>query len=119
MNDWMNTLGALRSSLPGSEIPPEESIETADAPDKQAAASVTLHVQRSTKGRAGKVATIVYGFNDDTEANRELIAQTAANLRRFLGTGGSHRGTEILIQGDRCDDVASRLRQLGFKVKIG
>lgn len=117
MNNWMNTLGALRDSLPEGESTPDS--EYTDSPDERKNSTVTLHVERSTKGRAGKVATIIYGFNDKTDDDLALIAKTASDLRRHLGTGGSHRGAEILIQGDRRQDVASRLRILGFKVIIG
>ena len=43
------------------------------------------------------------------------MEQLAAKLKRRLGTGGSARGGEILIQGDRADDVLKALTDLGYK----
>ncbi|MCH5347324.1 MAG: translation initiation factor [Muribaculaceae bacterium] len=117
MNDWMNALGALRDSLPvGDDTTPADVEATAQQPSRP---DFTLHVVRSTKGRAGKVATLVYGFPDDSDDDRRLVADTAASLRRALGTGGSQRDGEILIQGDRCRQVADLLRQMNFNVKLG
>lgn len=77
----------------------------------------TLHVYRSTKGRAGKVATLISGFPGISNDDLTLVKDTATTLRQKLGTGGSYRDTEILLQGDRCNEVAVILRQLGFRVK--
>lgn len=63
------------------------------------------------KGRGGKTATIVSGFTIDDDA----VASVAAALKKRLATGGSARGGEILIQGDRRADVIDALRALGFK----
>ncbi len=71
-----------------------------------------LQVVMERKGRAGKTATIVTGFTlDDSE-----IAKIAAQLKSRLGTGGSSRGGEILIQGDRREDVKRLLSEMGHKV---
>lgn len=116
MIDWKNSLEALRGSLPEGEDPAttEESTDTGADLKRP-----TLTVSRSTKGRAGKVATLITGFPGETDADLELVASTASDLRRHLGTGGSHRDTEILIQGECRDRVTARLQQLGFKVKRG
>lgn len=72
-----------------------------------------LHVFVERKGRAGKTATIVSGFTvSDSEVER-----IASELKRRLGTGGSARGGEILIQGNRKDDVMSALRAMQIKCK--
>ena len=62
------------------------------------------------KGRGGKTATIISGFTLDDEE----IAEIAARLKKSLGVGGSARGGEILIQGDRKNDVLNLLRQQGL-----
>ncbi len=72
-----------------------------------------LHVMIEKKGRGGKTATIVEGF----EIDDDQIAGIASEMRRKLGTGGSARGGEILIQGDRKADVMAFLKAKGFKVK--
>lgn len=72
-----------------------------------------LHVIMERKGRAGKTATIITDF---TMPDDELQA-LARQLKTKLGTGGSVRGNEILIQGDRRAQVMEILRGLGHKVK--
>ena len=72
-----------------------------------------LNVQIERKGRAGKVATIVSGFTVDDDA----VADIASSLKRTLGTGGSARGGEILIQGDRATDVVNALVKMGLKAR--
>lgn len=72
-----------------------------------------LHVSVDRKGRKGKTATIVEGF---TCSETELL-DIAARLKSRLGTGGSARGGEILIQGECADKVKSLLSDMGYKVK--
>ena len=67
-----------------------------------------------TKGRAGKPATILADFAGVTDAEIEDLASV---LKKKLGTGGSCRGGEILIQGDRRTQLRSLLAAAGFKVK--
>jgi translation initiation factor 1 len=45
------------------------------------------------------------------------INSLAADLKRALGTGGSVRGTEILLQGDRRAKIRESLTKKGFTVK--
>ena len=105
--DWHDALASL---LPDGHVPEADS-EPAPAvtPEQKG----TLHVQSERKGRAGKVATIVSGF---TLADDD-VAAVASNLKRTLGTGGSSRGGEILIQGDRVADTVAALLALGFKAR--
>lgn len=104
-NDWQDALKSLIDSntLPQGEAPtPETPTPTSKLP--------RLNISMEKKGRAGKVATIISGFGLDDD-----IQQVAAMLKSRLGTGGSARGGEILIQGDRRDDVRKLLTQLGYK----
>lgn len=73
-----------------------------------------LDIILERKGRAGKTATIVTGFTvDDDELSR-----LASAIKTKLGTGGSARGGEILIQGDRRNDVKRVLEQEGYKTRL-
>lgn len=74
-----------------------------------------LDIVLDKKGRRGKQATIIAGF--DTDDDTEALA-VATRLKQSLGTGGSARGGEILIQGDRRKDVASLLTGMGYKTRI-
>lgn len=74
--------------------------------------SDTLSIFIEKKGRGGKTATIIAGFTCDEAELREI----AARLKTRLGCGGSARGGEILIQGERRQEAAAILRQIGYKV---
>ncbi len=113
MTDWRDSLNALRDTLPPGATDPGPADDAPAAPS----APVTLTVSRSTKGRAGKVATLIEGFPGVTDQDLALVKETASTLRRQLGTGGSHRDCEILIQGDCRRQVIPLLRSLGFTVK--
>lgn len=105
--DWKEMLGQLMEdpSLPeGEDVTPEEP----SAPAKKD----RLRVIVDKKGRKGKVATIVEGF---TVTNQE-VAETAAVLKKKLGTGGSARGGEILIQGDCAAKLRQLLAEMGYRV---
>lgn len=109
--DWQQQLGALRDSLPGGELPPEdESAEVRDPERQKGRVDILL----DKKGRAGKSATIISGFDCGEDTLRAL----AADLKRSLATGGSVRGTEILVQGDRRKDVAAFLTGRNIKNRI-
>jgi translation initiation factor 1 len=107
-NDWQSALGSLlqSGSLPESEEPVVE--PTKEVKPRQVG---KLRVDIERKGRAGKVATIISGFTLPPEE----VERIAATLKSKLGTGGSARGGEILIQGDRRTDVISLLATLGLK----
>ena len=59
------------------------------------------------------IATIVEGFTCPDDE----VASIASRLKTRLGTGGSSRGGEILIQGDVADKVRAALREMGYKVR--
>lgn len=109
--DWRD---ALRGLMPDTPAEPDAPAETDPSPATPRCSELKVSTER--KGRAGKTATIIYGFPEDfPEAE---ISSLASRLRHSLGTGGSARGGEILLQGDRARDAASALRTLGFKAKI-
>lgn len=109
--DWKDTLASLSGLPEGEELPiPQSGNPTTGQTTKQKSA---LHVLIEKKGRGGKTATIIEGF----EIHDEEIDEIARTLRKKLGTGGSARGGEILIQGDRKTDVIRLIKEMGFKVK--
>lgn len=106
--DWQEQLSRLRSDLPeGDNIP-----ETQEK--GQNTTSPRLDIIFEKKGRAGKQATIVCGF----ECDEATLKEVASKLKKSLGCGGSARGGEILIQGDRRRDVLTALTGMGFKARI-
>ena len=111
--DWKDALGSL---LQEGNLPEGEP----DAPETEAAPAYSKTVQKSPvhvliekKGRAGKTATIVEGFDYPDETLQEVARQ----LKRRLGVGGSARGGEILIQGNLLAKVKGTLTDMGYKVK--
>lgn len=110
--NWMDKLAALRAGMGAEEPQPEPEPVPADVPARMQSGRLDIILDR--KGRAGKSATIISGFTIGSEAVAELVAV----LRRSLGTGGSWRDTEILIQGDRRQDVQRLLSARGFKARI-
>lgn len=109
--DWKESLARLQAGglLPEGEDPAPAAEETAPESGQKG----TLRVVVDRKGRKGKTATIIEGF----ELPDEEVADVAALLKKRLGTGGSSRGGEILIQGDCAVKAAEALRAMGFKVK--
>lgn len=103
-NDWQES---LRSLLPDGYTPePEEETPSKAAPLPRLDVSID-------RKRAGKTATIISGF--DPEDNR--ASDLAAFMRKRLATGGSVRGGEILIQGDRAAEVLALLKEKGYKAR--
>ncbi|MDE6263877.1 MAG: translation initiation factor [Paramuribaculum sp.] len=106
--DWQEQLSRLRGDLPEGDNAPEPQEETPKT------TSPRLDIVFEKKGRAGKQATIVCGFKCDEDTLKEI----ASKLKKSLGCGGSARGGEILIQGDRRKDVLTALTSMGFKARI-
>lgn len=109
--DWKDALSALKDS---GEIPVDDTPDpVVDQPQSTAVQKSPLHVSIDRKGRKGKTATIIEGF----EGSDEELEDLARKLKQKLGTGGSARGGEILIQGDRRAEIIAFLQSLGFKAK--
>ena len=108
-DDWLKSLQSLRDTLPEGEDTPV----TPDAPEA-APKQPRLDIVLDKKGRKGKAATIVCGFTcPDSE-----VDTMAARLKQRLGVGGSSRGGEILIQGDKRREVLDALTAMGYKARI-
>lgn len=108
--DWKDMLSQIREDLPeGEEAAPVQEEPTAAGGKKRG----RLQIFTEKKGRKGKVATIVAGFDCDDDELEEI----ASAAKRHLGVGGSARGGEILIQGDCRERLAAFLCGEGFAVK--
>jgi predicted translation initiation factor SUI1 len=110
-NNPFAALSALRDSLPeGSEQ--AQNTPNDNATQKSARKTVTLFFER--KGRAGKEATII---ECDASMSDDDVNALGAELKRALGTGGSVRPPEILLQGDRRAKLHELLTKKGYTVK--
>ncbi len=110
--DWHDALSALAQDL-GGVASLDEAHDDLGQPDGDEVQKGTLHIVLERKGRGGKTATIICGFTLGDESLKAL----AADMKKSLGCGGSARGGEILIQGDRSSDCRHFLVARGFKVK--
>lgn len=95
---------AQRGDIP--QAPAEE--ETAPAAAEPKAPRQKLNVVIDRKGRKGKTATIIEGFTLPDEE----VERIASELKRRIGTGGSARGGEILLQGEWKEKVEQLLKEI-------
>lgn len=113
MQDWKDMLGAafgIETNAPEKSLTPVEE-KAASALEQQG--SQVVHVMLDKKGRHGKQATLI----TDLLCDDETLKQLARELKQLCGVGGSARGGEILIQGDKRDIIVAHLKSMGFKVK--
>lgn len=107
--DWKDRLKAFAEANPdlpeGTDPLPEE-------PQTPPQPRLDIYLER--KGRAGKTATIITGW---TCSESELLDR-ASTLKQRLATGGSARGGDILVQGDRRNDCLRILKEMGYKARI-
>lgn len=108
-NDIQAALAAFLNNNPGLDEGPLEVTQV-----KEGKNSDVLHVFIEKKGRNGKVATIIEGFDATTP---EQVEELAKELKKSIGTGGSFREAAILIQGNVMEKVKKFLSTKGFKVK--
>ena len=106
--NWLDQLQQFRDSNPdlpeGPDIPVSGEERTAPAQKSR------LDIIMERKGRGGKTATIISGWDIPEDALLEI----AASIKKKLGA----RGGDILIQGDRRKDILALLTSMGYKARI-
>ncbi|BCE00837.1 translation initiation factor [Marinicellulosiphila megalodicopiae] len=70
-------------------------------------------VQKSTKGRGGKIVTCISGLHLD----KSELAALGKTLKKRCGTGGSVKDGIIEIQGDWVELLKTELRKKGLPVR--
>ena len=72
-----------------------------------------LEAHLDKKNRAGKIATIIKGF----EGTEEDLKTLAKELKTLCGVGGAAKDGEIIIQGNFRDKIMEYLVKKEYKVK--
>ena len=104
----LNDLSNLKKLFPEAEGAYVPKPEAAKALVKQ-----HLEAHFSTKGRGGKMVTVIKGFEgDDTQ-----LKALAKKIKQHCSVGGSVKDNEIIIQGNMRDKVMEVLRNDGYIVK--
>ncbi len=107
-NKNKNRSGIVYSTNPDFKPQQEETQQETLPPAQQ-----DLRVLRDSKQRGGKTVTLIRGFvgsEDDLEKLTKL-------LKTKCGTGGSTKDGEIIIQGDKREQVMEILLKEGYRAK--
>jgi translation initiation factor 1 len=74
----------------------------------------TAFLHRASKGRGGKVVTLVKDLHLSPDDYKALTK----HLKQTCGSGGTIKDGVIEIQGDHRESIALALQDLGFKTKM-
>lgn len=107
-NDWKDRLNVVYSTNPDYKYDGDNQSKAETLPPTKQ----KLRVSIDRRNRAGKVVTLVTGF-----VGQDSDLQTLGKmLKTKCGVGGTAKDNEILIQGDRKEQVITLLRSAGYKV---
>ena len=99
----------LRQKIENERKSPAKSEIVNITPDQQ-----HIKIMLQTKGRRGKQVTLILGFQHDKNTLNEL----ARTLKQICSAGGTVKGQDIEIQGDKRKVVVEKLMQLGYHIKF-
>ena len=72
--------------------------------DKEAARII---LSKQIRGKFKKISTVITGIEENPES-------LSSELKTKLGTGGTYKGGQIILQGDHIEDVKKLLIKKGF-----
>jgi translation initiation factor 1 len=101
-----NLSGLVYSTDPNFKLPEEDNNDIETLPPSQQ----NLRIRLDAKQRAGKVVTLIQGF----EGKESDLEELGKKLKSFCGTGGSVKEGEIMIQGGNSDKILTWLNKQGF-----
>lgn len=73
-----------------------------------------VRIFRESKGRNGKVVTLIKGLPLDDDGLRGLLSE----LKRMCGSGGAEKDGVLEIQGDHRDVIQIELKKRGYSPRI-
>jgi translation initiation factor 1 len=101
--------GLVYSTDPDFKIEPEAlDLSESLKPNQQ-----DLRIELNRKLKAGKVATVITGFQGPPTSLEDL----GKKIKTYCGTGGSIKEGLIIIQGDFRDKILIWLQKEGYKAK--
>jgi translation initiation factor 1 len=110
---WNSPFAALKNV----ELPPVPAARP--SPNRISVASTVpkkdrgrVDIKRQTAHRGGKTVTVVSGFLGMSLAEKERLA---TEIQKACGAGGTVKGGQIEIQGDKRVEVARILTNAGFR----
>ncbi len=103
----LNPPGLVYSTDPGLALQAAEQADIITLP----AEHQKLNVAIDKKHRAGKVVTLITGF----EGKENDIGELAKQLKSVCGTGGSIKEKVIIIQGDKSEKILQWLQNNGYR----
>ena len=107
LNSLSDLGGFVYSTNDNFEPGEEHEMETVAPGDQQ----LEAHLEK--KGRGGKTAVIIKGFEGPEDDLKDL----AKALKNHCATGGSVKDGEIIIQGNSRDKAMDFLKGKGYRVK--
>lgn len=107
LNNLEDLGGMVYSTNSEASFESQETQESIDPEDQM----LEAHLEK--KGRGGKVAIIIKGFEGPEDDLKDLGKQ----LKSHCATGGSVKEGEIIIQGNMRDKAMDYLKEKGYKVK--
>ena len=103
----LNPPGLVYSTDPGFALQANEQADVITLPPEHQ----KLRIALDKKHRAGKVITLVNGF----EGKENDLQEIAKQLKLFCGTGGSTKDNAIIIQGDNSEKILQWLQKNGYR----
>lgn len=105
------------ASLGGLDLPAGEAVIPAEtpavSPAKKPKTRETLLLRRLKAGKGGKVVTEISGFTGNPQVRQQLLKR----LQGSLGTGGTHKGKVLELQGECREKIKPLLEKEGYRVK--
>lgn len=103
----LNPPGLVYSTDPGFALQANEQANVITLPAEHQKLSVAL----DKKHRAGKVVTLITGF----EGKEDDLYELAKQLKSFCGTGGSIKNNAVIIQGANMEKILQWLQKNGYR----